>query len=120
MMVGVCGCNEDYCRMVGGDGGREQRGTAIICLGFYFFFQAEDGIRDLIVTGVQTCALPISAFPILGRYRGSVGQGVGQRMGKAVGERGGLMNSSPSKTAEAIVAVFVPPACREEDRKSVV
>src|SRR5712664_1572943 len=26
---------------------------------FVFFFQAEDGIRDLIVTGVQTCALPI-------------------------------------------------------------
>src|SRR2546428_1319318 len=29
---------------------------------FFFFFQAEDGIRDLIVTGVQTCALPISCF----------------------------------------------------------
>src|SRR2546427_11008496 len=28
---------------------------------FFFFFQAEDGIRDLTVTGVQTCALPISA-----------------------------------------------------------
>src|SRR6266496_4803073 len=27
---------------------------------FFFFFQAEDGIRDLYVTGVQTCALPIS------------------------------------------------------------
>src|SRR3989440_4958105 len=27
---------------------------------YFFFFQAEDGIRDLIVTGVQTCALPIS------------------------------------------------------------
>src|SRR2546430_5976385 len=26
---------------------------------FVFFFQAEDGIRDLTVTGVQTCALPI-------------------------------------------------------------
>src|SRR5436305_14233980 len=26
---------------------------------FYFFFQAEDGIRDADVTGVQTCALPI-------------------------------------------------------------
>src|SRR5215469_17340578 len=26
----------------------------------FFFFQAEDGIRDLYVTGVQTCALPIS------------------------------------------------------------
>src|SRR2546421_2441833 len=29
----------------------------------FFFFQAEDGIRDLIVTGVQTCALPISGLP---------------------------------------------------------
>src|SRR2546430_10002208 len=28
----------------------------------FFFFQAEDGIRDLTVTGVQTCALPISAL----------------------------------------------------------
>src|SRR5256884_9825564 len=27
----------------------------------YFFFQAEDGIRDVAVTGVQTCALPISS-----------------------------------------------------------
>src|SRR2546425_11998903 len=27
---------------------------------FFFFFQAEDGIRDKLVTGVQTCALPIS------------------------------------------------------------
>src|SRR5256886_2786557 len=31
------------------------------CLVFLFFFQAEDGIRDLTVTGVQTCALPICA-----------------------------------------------------------
>src|SRR2546427_8740848 len=30
----------------------------------FFFFQAEDGIRDLTVTGVQTCALPISAQPV--------------------------------------------------------
>src|SRR2546423_8482894 len=29
----------------------------IVC--FFFFFQAEDGIRDKLVTGVQTCALPI-------------------------------------------------------------
>src|SRR5436305_3859611 len=28
---------------------------------YFFFFQAEDGIRDADVTGVQTCALPISA-----------------------------------------------------------
>src|SRR5688572_32349852 len=30
------------------------------CCSLFFFFQAEDGIRDLTVTGVQTCALPIS------------------------------------------------------------
>src|SRR3989441_1876082 len=41
---------------------------------FFFFFQAEDGIRDKLVTGVQTCALPI--------YRaadGGVGDGQGGR-----------------------------------------
>src|SRR2546430_11908493 len=32
---------------------------------FVFFFQAEDGIRDLTVTGVQTCALPISVLLIM-------------------------------------------------------
>src|SRR5256885_11793654 len=30
---------------------------------YFFFFQAEDGIRDYKVTGVQTCALPIFADP---------------------------------------------------------
>src|SRR3712207_7221655 len=33
------------------------------CVGDFFFFQAEDGIRDIGVTGVQTCALPISPEP---------------------------------------------------------
>src|SRR5687767_15205452 len=36
-----------------------------VCL-YFFFFQAEDGIRDKLMTGVQTCALPIS----LGAERG--------------------------------------------------
>src|SRR5439155_14704590 len=36
---------------------------------FFFFFQAEDGIRDGHVTGVQTCALPI-LFWIIQEYRG--------------------------------------------------
>src|SRR5205809_4693487 len=35
------------------------RACRVICL-WLFFFQAEDGIRDVAVTGVQTCALPIS------------------------------------------------------------
>src|SRR5256885_10382230 len=37
---------------------------------FFFFFQAEDGIRDYKVTGVQTCALPIY-------FRGAHGEGAG-------------------------------------------
>src|SRR6478672_10535369 len=36
---------------------------------FCFFFQAEDGIRDLIVTGVQTCALPIWVRPRIARWK---------------------------------------------------
>src|SRR6266511_923207 len=36
---------------------------------FFFFFQAEDGIRDFHVTGVQTCALPIwGAWQSLGSF----------------------------------------------------
>src|SRR5256886_9229257 len=34
-----------------------------VTLHCFFFFQAEDGIRDLTVTGVQTCALPICQTP---------------------------------------------------------
>src|SRR5438034_10204417 len=35
----------------------------------YFFFQAEDGIRDHCVTGVQTCALPISLIEEIRQHR---------------------------------------------------
>src|SRR2546430_3662702 len=39
---------------------RGSRGVVVrVFFAFFFFFQAEDGIRDLTVTGVQTCALPI-------------------------------------------------------------
>src|SRR5205085_7893893 len=40
----------------------------------FFFFQAEDGIRDLTVTGVQTCALPIS---VTGMVTGGLNVGPG-------------------------------------------
>src|SRR5260370_21372915 len=36
---------------------------------FFFFFQAEDGIRDSSVTGVQTCALPISTARLRARIQ---------------------------------------------------
>src|SRR5256885_4944125 len=38
---------------------------------YFFFFQAEDGIRDYKVTGVQTCALPICWWPRCTRATGS-------------------------------------------------
>src|SRR5947208_15908274 len=39
--------------------------SIILCffICYFFFFQAEDGIRDDLVTGVQTCALPILSIP---------------------------------------------------------
>src|SRR2546430_11510635 len=46
--------------------GRRRRRSNVLLISYsrlvFFFFQAEDGIRDLTVTGVQTCALPICAF----------------------------------------------------------
>src|SRR5215510_15984728 len=50
-----------------------------------FFFQAEDGIRDGHVTGVQTCALPISGQLAQGR---PVGPQQGQQQGRHQGEAG--------------------------------
>src|SRR2546429_9948163 len=42
--------------------------VAVLVGSLFFFFQAEDGIRDVAVTGVQTCALPIFEFKqIIGR-----------------------------------------------------
>src|SRR5256886_16165507 len=45
----------------------------MLYLCFVFFFQAEDGIRDLTVTGVQTCALPILGIDDLQPPAGRVG-----------------------------------------------
>src|SRR4051794_27601637 len=48
----------DIGRMVLAEEGRKANDSHADC--YFFFFQAEDGIRDGRVTGVQTCALPIS------------------------------------------------------------
>src|SRR5438128_12684150 len=50
---------------------------------FFFFFQAEDGIRDATVTGVQTCALPIFHAPV-GVWEHAQGAHLG---GEAVDDR---------------------------------
>src|SRR5256886_15894770 len=57
----------------GGPDGRAHRILAHRCAVLvhvsFFFFQAEDGIRDLTVTGVQTCALPISGKNVASSLR---------------------------------------------------
>src|SRR2546426_7526540 len=55
---------------------------------FFFFFQAEDGIRDYKVTGVQTCALPISfllgeAHGFAERLRGEAPAGLEELVSRA-------------------------------------
>src|SRR3989475_6363984 len=68
---------------------------------FFFFFQAEDGIRDLTVTGVQTCALPISASG--GRDRrgsGTRAPGRARRRGAAAA-RAALGGGSPGAAYRA-------------------
>src|SRR5437667_1970318 len=62
----------------------------VIAYGFFFFFQAEDGIRDRDVTGVQTCALPI--YPVVLPSRGYASPGAhrhrADRSGDPYGRRG--------------------------------
>src|SRR5256885_6475437 len=46
-------------------------GITLVSFFVFFFFQAEDGIRDYKVTGVQTCALPISIILLVSWYAGT-------------------------------------------------
>src|SRR6266542_5059700 len=80
-------------------------------MGFFFFFQAEDGIRGATVTGVQTCALPISPrsggvggrgvhrVAVCGRGAGQGGRG--RPSGGAGGDRGGAWPKRRAKTDRA-------------------
>src|SRR3989440_969451 len=61
---------------------------SFVCVLFFFFFQAEDGIRDLIVTGVQTCALPIWVVPPRVVRREEEDAEIDIRLGRARGRAG--------------------------------
>src|SRR5688572_32072972 len=67
--------------------GDPHHGVVALDAVWYFFFQAEDGIRDLTVTGVQTCALPISAA-LPPRRRGRAGPARAARLGADRGPAG--------------------------------
>src|SRR5206468_7993095 len=68
----------------------------------FFFFQAEDGIRDLIVTGVQTCALPILLTTIPAWRAATLA--VRARGNPALPSEG-----SASRTGEALAGMGLPP-----------
>src|SRR2546430_7266556 len=84
------------------------------CYSFFFFFQAEDGIRDLTVTGVQTCALPI--------YRGAHGAGLAS--GRCGGAAAFFGESLPARCAAASslcgVAILVYDASGKAFTRKVV
>src|SRR2546430_4279105 len=71
----------------------------------FFFFQAEDGIRDLTVTGVQTCALPIS--------RGGRLEGIALRYFNVFGPR-----QDPNSPYAAVIPAFL--AAAYDGRPAVV
>src|SRR5256885_12722353 len=77
--------------------------------GFFFFFQAEDGIRDYKVTGVQTCALPIFILGP-GFVHGQLDSIVKARGG--TGEPTGADSAALRTAAQAIVDRIVNPPTR--------
>src|SRR5205823_11309728 len=89
-----------------------------------FFFQAEDGIRDKLVTGVQTCALPISGVMVAVLV---VGQRIanGEYHRAAVTEVARIQPTSRLLTdmlgaqsaAEGYVATLEPSRLRSEERR---
>src|SRR5438128_7958990 len=76
---------------------------------FLFFFQAEDGIRDATVTGVQTCALPIS-LDASGAVRGAV-QGATVAEGRKALDRAARIQGLHDTAAEFAQVV------RSEERR---
>src|SRR5216684_5890850 len=96
---------------------------------FFFFFQAEDGIRDVAVTGVQTCALPISTTRGRWPARARDGRGQANRRSRpdrpracagAVDRRGDVVQIRVGqfKTRGADPAVDLCRGSRADDRAS--
>src|SRR3989442_11766496 len=84
----------------------------------FFFFQAEDGIRDADVTGVQTCALPISEIAPL---RAGTAQAPGRpRQARVLQDRHRVGAPDPQLRARPVAHQGSAHWGRERDRKSVV
>src|SRR5262252_9826065 len=73
-----------------------------------FFFQAEDGIRDHWVTGVQTCALPIEAGPASFGSGAGVGSGMVSALAAEVSAT--MPNAAPTNSPRPMPAMVPSPA----------
>src|SRR5437870_13185760 len=78
----------------------------IVCIFYFFFFQAEDGIRDGHVTGVQTYALPISGTAIAKKARA--------RLAEATGRQSAMLELAGGKM-EAVTSEMVGRVCAAGD-----
>src|SRR5437879_12679315 len=67
---------------------------------FFFFFQAEDGIRDTSVTGVQTCALPICHARLRRRRDGVDGHAVAAQFARGDDGEGGDARSEERRVGK--------------------
>src|SRR5256885_12990587 len=78
----------------------------------HFFFQAEDGIRDYKVTGVQTCALPISEAEALAEVApvAAISQTAPQKHG--ADDRSGEIDGEEIDESQAAPGAFRSPAAR--------
>src|SRR5256885_9809889 len=84
---------------------------------FFFFFQAEDGIRDYKVTGVQTCALPILEMVVV------TGVEMFRKLldeGQAGDNVGLLLRGVEKHEVERGMVLAKPKSITPQDRKSVV
>src|SRR5256885_3458374 len=93
-------------------------GDRICSIGFFFFFQAEDGIRDYKVTGVQTCALPISG-EVLGWFLRALGI-ADHALPTSVEERSALYRSRLRNQRVLVLLDNAADEAQVRDRKSVV
>src|SRR3712207_7957109 len=87
---------------------------------FFFFFQAEDGIRDIGVTGVQTCALPISPGRLTAGQIGSIAaqHGAPGSLATAIawqesGFNNGMLSSANARGIMQVLPEIGRASCRE-------
>src|SRR6266481_6736285 len=88
---------------------------------FVFFFQAEDGIRDGTVTGVQTCALPIFPFGEFRRAKSVLGGTVNDAVLTVIaGGMGRYLRALGQRTEGVEIRAMCPVSMRRPDERGAL